>query len=185
MPRDAERHAVEEWIARTALGDQAAFDALYAATSGRLYALCLSVLRSRAEADEALQDCYLRVWRGAGRYAVNGLSPMTWLLTIARNCAIDRRRAAGPALQPAPLDDAAALPAPGPSAEAAMLGREAASRLASCMAELDPARAEALRGVYLRGMSYAETAEAQGVPLNTIRSWLRRGLLTLRACVNR
>ncbi|MBU3030566.1 sigma factor [Paracoccus marinaquae] len=81
-------------IARTAQGDRAAFDALYEATSARLHALCLSILKHRPDAEEVLEEVYIRVWQDAGIFAASGLSPMTWLITIARNGAIDRLRRA-------------------------------------------------------------------------------------------
>ena len=83
---------IEAMIARIALGDRDAFGALYDATSAKLFGICLRVLSNRAEAEDALQEIYVKVWHNAGRYQVNGLSPMTWLITIARNHAIDRLR---------------------------------------------------------------------------------------------
>ena len=89
---DARRSELETLIARTAMGDRDAFDRLYDATSAKLHAVCLSVLKDRPEAEETLQEVYIRVWQSAARYASNGLSPMTWLITIARNRSIDRPR---------------------------------------------------------------------------------------------
>lgn len=170
-------------IARVALGDRAAFDSLYAATSGRLYAICLSVLKDRVEAEEALQDAYVSIWRTAGRYTANGLSPMTWLITIARNRSIDRLRAGRGAL--APAQDTADLSAPAPDGEASAIRAEQQQLLLDCLEQLEDDRANAVRGVYLEGMSYADMAEAQGIPLNTVRTWLRRSLMRLKDCVDR
>jgi RNA polymerase sigma-70 factor (ECF subfamily) len=83
---------LEDLIARTALRDRAAFSALYDATAGKLHAVALRVLGDRAAAEDAVQDTYVKIWRNAERYAVTGHSPMTWLITIARNTAIDRLR---------------------------------------------------------------------------------------------
>lgn len=182
--RQADRDAVEALIIRIARRDRGAFGALYQATSGRLLAVCLSILRDRAEAEDALQEVYLRVWDNAGRYAVNGLSPMTWLIVIARNRSIDRLRArkrrggAAPAFD---LADAIACPAPTP--EEAVLAEGERARLADCLSLLEPARAEAVRAVYLRGATYDEAARGAGIPTNTVRTWLRRSLLRLRECV--
>ena len=179
----ARRSHVETMIAQVALGDRAAFDALYAATSGRLYAICLSVLKDRVEAEEALQDVYVSIWRAAGRYTVNALSPMTWLITVARNRAIDRLRARkGVAAVP---EDAVDLPTPVPDGETHAIRAEQQQHLLECLDELDEDRATAVRGVYLEGMSYADMAQAQGVPLNTVRTWLRRSLMRLKDCVDR
>lgn len=84
---------IESYIAKCALGDRSAFSALYTATSAKLFGVCLRVLGNQAEAEDALQDVFVKIWRNADRYQVNGLSPMTWLITIARNLAIDRLRA--------------------------------------------------------------------------------------------
>lgn len=169
-------------IARVAMGDRSAFDALYDATSGRLYAICLSVLKDRVEAEEALQDAYVSIWRAAGRYSANGLSPMTWLITVARNRAIDRLRARK---GEAPMEDGADVPAAALDGEASTIRAQMQQLLVECLDELGEDRARAVRGVYLEGMSYADMAKTQGVPLNTVRTWLRRSLMRLKDCVER
>lgn len=181
---DPRRQALEQMIARTALGDRAAFDALYEATSAKLHAVCLSLLKDRSEAEETLQEVYVRVWRSADRYVVNGLSPMTWLITIARNRAIDRLRARNgqPASAPAEMAEALASPDPGP--EEQLILSQQRRLLEGCLDEMGEAQALALRAVYLEGASYADIARTAGAPLNTVRSWLRRGLLRLKECVS-
>lgn len=109
---------IEDLIKRTGQGDRLAFDALYGATSAKLFGVSLRVLGNRGEAEDALQDIYVKIWRNAHKYQVNGFSPMTWLITIARNTAIDRlraRRAGGAEL--AEIADVADA-APGPEAAA-------------------------------------------------------------------
>ncbi|WP_232816537.1 sigma-70 family RNA polymerase sigma factor [Paracoccus zhejiangensis] len=178
------RAEIEALIARVALGDRQAFDALYEATSAKLHAVCLSVLKERPAAEEVLQEVYIRVWNNAGRYAANGLSPMTWLITIARNRAIDRLRAEN-GRPPAALPEAAeavASSAPGP--EEQVIRREQQRMLDNCLDEMGDAQALALRAVYLEGASYAELAQSAGAPINTVRSWLRRGLVQLKDCVS-
>ena len=88
------RADIENLIARVAQGDRAAFKALYGATSAKLFGIALRVLRDEAAAEDVLQDVYVRVWNRAGAYRSNGYSPMTWLITITRNAAIDRLRKA-------------------------------------------------------------------------------------------
>jgi RNA polymerase sigma-70 factor (ECF subfamily) len=132
-----------------------------------------------------LQDAYVKIWRGADRYAVNGLSPMTWLITIARNSAIDRLRAS----KQAPGADLDALTetlaAPDPSPEQAAIAQSSARQIAGCLGELEEKRRAAIRGAYLEGQTYSELAEHFEVPLNTMRTWLRRGLIALRECMQR
>jgi len=193
----ATRADIEDQILRAAQGDRAAFRALYEATSAKLFGIALRVLNDRAEAEDVLQDIYVRVWRNAGRYNVNGLSPMTWLITIARNSAIDRLRkrtiARNSAIDrlrkrrraetPETLDDRLADDGAGPEAEAVAAFER--RRLDACLGELEAPRAEAVRRAYLGGETYADLAARFDVPLNTMRTWLRRSLLKLRECLSR
>lgn len=174
---------IEALIARVALGDRAAFSALYDATSAKLFGICLRVLNDRPEAEDALQEVFVRVWQKADRYSANGLSPMTWLITLARNIAIDRLRA-----RRAPMDPIDDVPEPahaGPTPEAAAIAASERARIAACLGELEPARADAVRRAYLDGATYQDLADRHGVPLNTMRTWLRRSLLKLRDCLSR
>jgi RNA polymerase sigma-70 factor (ECF subfamily) len=175
---------IETLIARMALGDRAAFSALYAATSAKLFGITLRVLDNRAEAEDALQEIYVKLWHNAGRYQSNGLSPMTWLITIARNHAIDRLRARRPAATAAGIDEAAELADLSPGPEAQLIAAGERARLSACLATLDPDRAEAVSRAYMYGDSYADLAARYGVPLNTVRTWLRRSLLKLRECLS-
>ncbi|MGP1356901.1 sigma-70 family RNA polymerase sigma factor [Roseicyclus sp.] len=173
---------IEGLIARVALRDRAAFSALYDATSAKLFGVCIRVLKDRGAAEEVLQEVYVKVWNRADRYRVTGHSPMTWLITIARNAAIDRLRATRPETEA--LEDIA-VAAPGPDGEAAAIAASEARRIRDCLAELDADRAAAVRAVYLEGRSYAEMAERLAVPLNTMKTWLRRSLISLRECLSR
>lgn len=179
----AERADIENWIAQTALGDRKAFGALYDATSAKLFGVCLRVLDNRAEAEDTLQEVYARVWHNADRYRSNGLSPMTWLITIARNRSIDRLRARRSAA--GGLEEAENLADSGPGPEAMAVAASERSRIVDCMGELPADRAEAVRRVYLEGETYNELAVRFDVPLNTMRTWLRRSLQRLRECLTR
>jgi len=145
----------------------------------------LRVLKDQAEAEEVLQEVYLRVWRNAARYQINGFSPMTWLITVARNASIDRlRRQKTQPTGDVDVDDVA-LADPAPNPEAEMLRGAERAQIVACFDELEAQRAEAVRRAYLDGDSYADLAEATGVNLNTIRTWLRRSLIALRECLSR
>ncbi len=173
---------LEDLISRCALRDRAAFEALFDATSAKLLAVCLRVLSNKTSAEDAMQDAYVKIWTHAGRYQTTGHSPMTWLITIARNTAIDRLRKRKFASD---VDDPAlALASPDPGPEAMAVAASSARRLSGCMDELPPERAAAVRGAYLEGRSYAELAEDFKQPLNTMRTWLRRGLIALRECMS-
>ena len=178
----ADLERLEALLGRVALGDREAFSDLYDATSGKLMAVCLRVLKRRQAAEDAMQDAYIKIWRRADRYAVTGHSPMTWLITIARNTAIDRLRARR---DHGDLDRRSDLPAAGIGPEQAAVAASEAARIQGCLDELPGDRRDALVGAYLEGQTYAELARRFGVPLNTMRTWLRRGLIALRECLSR
>lgn len=170
-------------LARVALGDRSAFARLYAHTSAKLFGVTLRILRDRAEAEEALQEIYVRVWLHARQFSAGRARPMTWLITIARNHAIDRVRARARASEDLSEADAVADPGPGPEAAAERASER--TRIETCLGELDSDRAEAVRAAYVEGYSYDELAKRFGVPLNTMRTWLRRSLIRLRECLER
>ncbi|APX90728.1 RNA polymerase subunit sigma [Brevirhabdus pacifica] len=180
-----ELKALENLIARVALGDRSAFSSLYDATAPKLLGVCLRVLKQRSVAEDALQDAYVKIWKGADRYVSNGLSPMTWLITIARNCAIDRLRASRRDVGSEIDTVTETLAASGPSPEQSAIAGSEARRITSCLDELEATRGEAIRGAYLKGESYSDLAAKFDVPLNTMRTWLRRGLISLRECMER
>jgi RNA polymerase sigma-70 factor (ECF subfamily) len=174
---------ITKLIVRTSMKDRAAFDLLYRQTSAKLFGVCLRVLSDRGEAEDALQEVYVKIWTKADRFAVSDLSPISWLVAIARNHSIDRIRA-----RRRPAADIEAVlevadPSPGPEA-AAVSGNEA-GQIHRCLEELEDDKAAAVRGAYLKGESYAELAERYKVPLNTMRTWLRRSLMKLRECLER
>ncbi len=177
------RADIEDMISRIALRDRDAFARLYAATSAKLFGICLRVLNNRAEAEEALQEVYVRIWHKADVYRAGGYSPMTWLITMARNIAIDKLRARRAPAQD--IDEARDIAAPGPTPEAAAVAASERRRIAACLEELDSDRASAVRGAYLDGESYQDLANRYQVPLNTMRTWLRRSLLKLKECLSR
>lgn len=179
------RTEIDDLIAQVALEDRGALSELYDRTSAKLFGICLRILKDRAAAEEALQDVYVKIWRHADRYTANGLSPMTWLIAIARNTAIDTLRSGHRHSKLTGLDQALALPAPGPTPEGAAIASGETRRILGCMDELEKMHRAAVRGAYLEGLSYAQLAEAAGVPLNTMRTWLRRSLMRLKACLQR
>ena len=173
---------VAELIEKCASLDRAAFQTLYRDTSAKLMGVLLRILKERAEAEDALQEVYTRVWLRAGRYDAAKGRGMTWLIAIARNLAINRLRARPEATSDDGLDlvqDSA------PRAETRLIAMGEAKRMTDCFSTLEPDRAEAVRGAYLGGLSYVELAERHLVPLNTMRTWLRRSLLKLKECLDK
>jgi len=174
---------IETLITRTALGDRTAFSNLYDKTSGKLLGICLRVLKERSIAEDALQDVYVKIWKNADRYQITGQGPMPWLATIARNTAIDRLRAQKPETDLGYYADV--LPAPGLTPEQSVVAASEASRLANCLDKLDKEKRSAVTGAYLQGETYRDLAARLSIPLNTVRTWLRRSLIDLRECMSR
>lgn len=174
---------ITKLIVRVSMKDRGAFDMLYRQTSAKLFGVCLRVLNDRGEAEEALQEVFVKIWTKSDRFAVSDLSPISWLVAIARNHAIDRIRARRQAS--VDIDAALDVADPAPSPEAKAIAGGEGERIHHCLEELEQDRAAAVRGAYLKGESYAELAERHKVPLNTMRTWLRRSLLKLRECLER
>jgi RNA polymerase sigma-70 factor (ECF subfamily) len=181
MVADGKDH-IEDLIAQVALGNQDAFSSLYDATSAKLLAVCLRVLQERAAAEDAMQEVYIKVWNKAARYQVTGHSPMSWLITIARNTAIDRLRMRR--MESDVEDYSDRIVAQSPNPEQSAIAASDAARIVACLDGLEPDRRDAITGAYLDGQSYQALSERFGVPLNTMRTWLRRSLAALRECMS-
>lgn len=176
-------------IGKVASGDRAAFRDLYHASSAKLMGVSLRILGSRAEAEEALQEIFTRVWLRASRFDPERGGGMTWLIVIARNHCIDRLRArqADTLISSGSTDEEtdpiAALRDPAPTSETRLIATGELGRIRACLDALETERAEAIRGAYIGGLTYDQLALRHDVPLNTMRTWLRRGLLKLRECM--
>jgi RNA polymerase sigma-70 factor (ECF subfamily) len=173
---------IADLIARCALRDRAAFKLLYGRTSAKLFGVTLRILRDRSEADEALQEVYVKIWQRADKYVPGGYSPISWLVAVARNHALDVLRARKPRGED--IDLALDVADAGLNPEQAEAARGERSRIDNCLGQLDAEKADAVRGAYLDGYSYEELATRHKVPLNTMRTWLRRSLLRLRECLS-
>ena len=181
----ADRQQLTLALGRVAAGDQAALQQVYRQTSAKLFGICLRILGDRSEAEDALQDIYLTVWRRAGAFdAERGVSPITWLATLARNRAIDRLRASKAHLN-RPIDAAAETPDAAPLADAVLESEGTYARMQGCIGELEPETARYIRAAFFDGHTYATLADAAGAPLGTMKSWIRRALMRLRSCLER
>lgn len=166
-----------------AAGDRKALADLYGRTSGKLYGICIRLLGSEPEAEDVLQDVYLTVWNKAESFDRDKASPITWLAVLARNKAIDRLRRK--ALPTTTMDEAPNLVDNAPSALDVLERDEDQRRLVGCLDELDEQQRASIRSAFLDGASYPQLAEREQVPLGTMKSWIRRGLLRLRGCLER
>jgi RNA polymerase sigma-70 factor (ECF subfamily) len=182
---DADTDQLRGWLVATAAGDRQAFERLYHATSAKLFGVVLRILRERSEAEEVLQDVYLTIWRKASHYDALQGGPATWLAMIARNRAIDRLRADRPGRAAVPIDFAAELADQRSSATALAERASDDRRLRDCIGELSREQRTAIRVAFFEGCTYEELAQRSATPLGTIKSWVRRGLIRLRDCMQR
>jgi RNA polymerase sigma-70 factor (ECF subfamily) len=183
-------------LARSALGDRSAFKRVYELSSGHLFAVILRIQRDRDMADDLLQEVYVSAWKAAGSFDASRAQPMTWLTHIARNKAIDSLRRAQaqprteslhaegdgdddrPDAQARLVDDA-----PGP---AALLERASNARqLGHCMEGLSAPQRQSVALAFFDGLSHAEVADQLRQPLGTVKSWVRRALMTLKGCLEK
>jgi RNA polymerase sigma-70 factor (ECF subfamily) len=179
---DARRARLNEALVRTGQGDRSAFEILYRATSAKLFGVCLRIFPDRAEAEEALQDAYITIWNRAARFQSGRASPISWLVAVTRNRAIDRLRATGKAVF-APIEDANEIPDSAPRADAMLFAEQEDKALNDCIGGLDQRDAHFIRSAFLNGATYAQLAQAEGAPLATVKSRIRRALVKLRACM--
>ena len=169
------------WLAAVATRDTDALAVLYGQTSARLLGVLVRLLRRREVAEEVLHDVYLRIWDRAGSFDSSKGSAMGWLVSVARNVALDhyrrnRREVVG-------IDDSLA-----PIAEAAdpsdlATASEARRALQNCLDHLEPEPRRCVVLAYQGGLTYDELATLVGRPANTVKSWVRRSLLRLRQCL--
>ncbi len=181
-------------LSRVALGDRLAFASLYQRTSAQLLGQILRVERNRGAAEEVLQDVYVKVWRSAASYDGRLGQPGTWLGSIARNSAIDslRRRQSQPKTLSTTVygdddrDDRDLLQdfasqEPGPEQQQEQ--SDSAQALRRCLAVLSGEQSQAVALAFYQGLSYAEVADHLSQPLGTVKSWVRRGLIALKGCL--
>lgn len=179
------RDELAQALGRAGRGDRSAFKIVYEATSAKLMGVCLRILGDRQLAEDVLQDTYLTVWRKAGDFDPARASPITWLATIARNRSIDRLRSAGGRVLTAPVEVLESQPDDSPLASEAVETDQEAQRLRACLDELEDRASSAIRTAFFDGVTYEQLAEREGTPLGTMKSWIRRGLLRLRSCLER
>ena len=169
-------------LAAVAKGDAAAFEQLYDATRAKLYGVLLRILRKPELAEDVMQETYLKVWKMGGKFDPTVASPITWMVAIARNRAIDIVRKKGEVSiedEPEAMEVAADTPAPLARREMT----EELKRLLSCLGKLDPEKQRIVLLAYYSGWSRDQLAKKLDIPVNTIKTWLRRSLLEIRECM--
>ncbi len=181
---NGDEELLEYILARVALGDRAAFTRLYNRTAAKLFGVCLRILPSKAEAEEALQESFVKIWRSADQYSGARAQPVSWLAAIARNQAVDilRRQKHAPQLG---LEAIADLKDDAPSPETAAAREQDRRHINGCLDELEDNDAKIIRAAYFGGATYETLARHMAMPLGTVKSRIRRSLARLRNCLDK
>ena len=169
-----------ELLSRIALRDQAAYESLYRATAPKLFGFALRILQRRDVAEDCLQDAFVSIWHRAGDYRPDRAAPFTWMAAIVRNRALDLLRAAPYAREVAGETDLDAFQSDAPEPG---VGTEDAQALRRCLDGLPAPHRQAIALSYFRGLAHAELAKSLAEPLGTVKTWIRRGLMQLRECL--
>jgi RNA polymerase sigma-70 factor, ECF subfamily len=173
---------LSDWLRAIAHKDTVAFASLYAATGAKLYGVVLRILRRPDLASQVMQDAYTRIWQSAGEFDPGLDAPITWMVGIARRCAIDllRNRGQDASEKDGPLVENG-------SEEVGALDRQSLTeelrRLLACLGELEPDRRRLVLRAYYSGWSRDQLAEKFGAGLETVKAWLADCLLRIRRCL--
>lgn len=172
--------ATERLLQLCAAGDRDAFRRLYERCSPRLYGIALRVAREPSLAADAVHDAFVQVWRQAGRFDPARGAADAWLATLVRYRALDiARRRRRDVLGYEPVD----APDEAPSVLDRLVGSADADLLRRCLEVLDEEKRRLIVLAFTDGLSHGELAARVGAPLGTVKSWIRRSLSTLRACL--
>jgi RNA polymerase sigma-70 factor (ECF subfamily) len=184
MKSTASRDASDELgrlLSRCSLGDQAAFGALYEASCAKLFGVALRMLRREAWAEEALQEAYVKIWRHADSYNPARGRPMTWMINVVRNQSLDLLRRADYRAQEEewnPERDQR-MSADNPAALAEI--SQEMQRVLGCLGK---EQRDCILLSYHQGLTPTEVAERLKRPVGTVKTWIRRGLIKVRECLD-
>ncbi|WP_336356693.1 sigma-70 family RNA polymerase sigma factor [Pseudomonas granadensis] len=177
----ADTDQLRQLLAQCSLGDRLAFETLYRSVGPRLHGVALRFMGRADLAEEVLQESFVRIWHNASRYEAHLSAPLTWMINITRNQAIDqlrkqRERPLGEVEQNALSDES-------PSAHEQLSSAREAHALKRCLETLDGMQRQSITVAYFQGLSCSELAEHLATPLGTVKSWIRRGMERLRRCL--
>ena len=169
-------------LAAVAERDENAFAALYQASSSKLFAVALRILRNRELAEEVVQEAFVKVWEHAGDFKPEIAAPLTWMAAIVRNRSLDevRRRGGRVFVSDGALDQ---LESEDETAVALLERQDDINKLMRCLDGLDSEKRKMVCLAYLDGMSREELARKFDKPEGTVKTWLRRSLIQLRGCL--
>ena len=168
-------------LSRVAQGERDALRAVYVRQSTRLFGVAMAILRDRSAAADVVQTSFVRIWQRAAQFDVARGDAAGWLGGIVRHAALDAIRRRGREI---PTDDPNL--GDGEYAAEALTRLETAednARLRACLEQLEGRNREGILLAFVHGLSHPQIADRLGEPLGTVKSWIRRGLLSLRACM--
>lgn len=172
-----------ELLAATARGDRAAFARLYTATAPKLFALAIGILKRRDWAEEALQESFIRLWRSAHRFDPAKGTAMSWMVTIVRNSALSALERRPRELASEDVGEAADVADTAPDPLARTVQSSMARALLKCLEGLEESQRRSILLAYYEGLTHTELAARLAAPLGTVKSWIRRGLMHLKTCM--
>lgn len=177
----ADTDQLRQWLAQCALGDRRAFETLYRSVGPRLHGVALRFMGRADLAEEVVQESFVRIWNNASRYDAHLSAPLTWMINITRNQAIDQLRKH----RDRPLSDLeqAALADESPSAHEQLTSDREARALNRCLDTLEGMQRQSITVAYFQGLSCSELADHLSAPLGSVKSWIRRGMERLRRCL--
>jgi RNA polymerase sigma-70 factor, ECF subfamily len=189
-----EQHTLAELMSRVALRDHAAFKQLYDLTVCCLLGITVRMLRDRSWAEEVAQEAYVSIWHTAPNYSPHKAQPMTWLMAVARNKALDALRSSRAdrehCVRPTGRDDDDDIDLPDsadPGASPLEQLEQAADthQLRFCLQCLEPPQRQAIALAFYNGLTHAELALHMNQPLGTVKAWVRRGLDRIKRCLEK
>lgn len=178
------RDKLSALLRQVGAGRGEALQEVYRLTSAKLFGVCLRVTGDRAGAEEALQDSFVKIWRKADVFDEAKASPITWMCTIARNTAIDWKRANGIVSAHSDEGDASETIPESVDMEAELIARSTRHHILDCIARLEPQQGRAVKTAFFDGLTHSELATHMGVPLGTLKSWIRRAMIALKDCID-
>ena len=181
--QDSQPEHLAQLLAQCGRKNEDAFAQLYRVASPKLFAAAIRILRRRDWAEEVLQDSFISIWQHAGDYARGKSAPMTWMTSIVRNRAVDlvRRGAIAPQTDLDAIIEVTMDDNPGPFEQA--LASADAARLAHCLKTLEARQRQSIMLAFFHGLTHTELAEHLQQPLGSVKTWIRRGLQQLKACL--
>ncbi|WP_417659345.1 sigma-70 family RNA polymerase sigma factor [Pseudidiomarina sp.] len=174
--------SLDRELQQIALGDRAAFRRLYEATSAKLYSVSYAIVRREAWAEDAVQDTFIKIWHRAGDYSIAKGSVMSWLISMVRYRSIDLLRSRDNSINfSGDIDELPAID----TLEHSLDQLNQNQQLKLCLQELQPQTRQCLQLAYISGLSHQEVSDYLSEALGSVKSWIRRGLESLKRCLKR